>query len=128
MDNLAINEESITKLSSYSFPGNIRELENILERAATLCEDNVITESDIQLPTTANVIMDSIEEEIPNNDMETSSISLSKDQLEQYLENKEKDAIVAALEKTRWNKTAAAKILGISFRQLRYRLKKLDLE
>ena len=55
-------------------------------------------------------------------------ISLSKDQLEDYLVNKEKQAIKAALEKTRWNKTAAAKLLGISFRQLRYRLKKLDLE
>ena len=128
IDNLSIDQESISKLSSYLFPGNIRELENILERAATLCEDNMITEIDIQLPTSTNVISGVIEEDLSNNDIESSSISLSKDQLEQYLENKEKDAIVAALEKTRWNKTAAAKILGISFRQLRYRLKKLDLE
>ena len=128
IDNLSIDQESISKLSSYLFPGNIRELENILERAATLCEDNMITEIDIQLPTSTNVISGAIEEDLSNNDIESSSISLSKDQLEQYLENKEKDAIVAALEKTRWNKTAAAKILGISFRQLRYRLKKLDLE
>lgn len=128
MENLTINEDSISKLSSYSFPGNIRELENILERAATLCEENMITEEDIQLPTTSSVVSNAIDLEIAENITESSSISLSKDQLEQYLENKEKDAIVAALEKTRWNKTAAAKILGISFRQLRYRLKKLDLE
>ena len=128
MENLTINEDSISKLSGYSFPGNIRELENILERAATLCEENMITKDDIQLPVTSNVMGNAIDVEIAENNIESSSISLSKDQLEQYLENKEKDAIVAALEKTRWNKTAAAKILGISFRQLRYRLKKLNLE
>jgi two-component system response regulator PilR (NtrC family) len=59
---------------------------------------------------------------------EDTSNTLPKDQLEDYLVEKERKAIIAALEKTRWNKTAAAKLLGISFRQLRYRLKKLDLE
>ena len=128
IENLTIDEEAIIKLSNYVFPGNIRELENILERAATLCEEDQITTDDIQLPISANIIETSMDDDIPEEANVGSSISLSKDQLEQYLENKEKDAIISALEKTRWNKTAAAKILGISFRQLRYRLKKLDLE
>ena len=125
LENLSINSAALNKLSNYSFPGNIRELENILERAATLCEDEKIIADDIQLPNdTFNNTSD--EDAIVSNDL--SSITLDKDQLEEYLENKEKQAITAALEKTRWNKTAAAKLLGISFRQLRYRLKKLNLE
>ena len=125
LDNLIIESAALKKLSSYSFPGNIRELENILERAATLCENESITSNDIQLPN--EISENSSNDEIIENS-EQSSMSLDKDQLEEYLENKEKQAITAALEKTRWNKTAAAKLLGISFRQLRYRLKKLDLE
>jgi two-component system response regulator PilR (NtrC family) len=125
LDNLNINQAALSKLASYSFPGNIRELENILERAATLCENEKITTNDIQLPIEAR--QDNQDEDIMSSN-ELSSMSLDKDQLEEYLENKEKQAITAALEKTRWNKTAAAKLLGISFRQLRYRLKKLNLE
>ncbi len=121
---LTIDPQALAKLSRYSFPGNIRELENILERAATLCDDNMITQQDIQLPKETHPVADTAQ----HIESEESSISLSQDQLEQYLEEKEKKAITAALEQTRWNKTAAAKLLGISFRQLRYRLKKLDLE
>lgn len=118
----SISKDALEKLEVYSFPGNIRELENILERAATLCDGDQITAKDLDLP----------ESKLPTrsdqSDPNESSITLSVDQLEDYLIQKERKAIIAALEKTRWNKTAAAKLLGITFRQLRYRLQKLELE
>ncbi len=118
----SITNDAIEKLQHYSFPGNIRELENILERAATMCENDTISFEDIELPDITNSIQTTTDQP------DESSISLSVDQLEDYLIQKERKAIVAALEKTRWNKTAAAKLLGITFRQLRYRLQKLELE
>lgn len=122
LEHISIEQAALAKLSDYNYPGNIRELENILERAAALCENAQIKVADVELPT--QIVQPSEQEDSPTD----SSISFSQDQLEDYLENKEKQAIVAALEKTRWNKTAAAKLLGISFRQLRYRLKKLNLD
>jgi len=104
--------EALQALAAYRFPGNVRELENILERAMTLCESRLIKQSDLQLPQAAGA-----DEE-----------SESGGALEPYLEQVEKDKIMAALEQTRWNKTAAAKVLGISFGALRYRLQKLGLE
>ena len=118
----SLAEDAIEKLKGYAFPGNIRELENILERAATLCDGKEITANDLDLPD--NKGTPTLDQPNP----EESSISLSVDQLEDYLIQKERKAIVAALEQTRWNKTAAAKLLGITFRQLRYRLQKLELE
>jgi two-component system response regulator PilR (NtrC family) len=100
-------------LLSYRFPGNVRELENILERALTLCSEDAIDVDDIQLRPQS-------EREAPNIDQSTS--------LGSQLEDIERDAIVKALEQTRYNKTAAAKLLGISFRALRYRIKKLEIE
>ena len=104
--------EALEALAAYRFPGNVRELENILERAMTLCEGRLIKQSDLQLPQAAGA----------------DGESESGGALEPYLEKVEKDKIIAALEQTRWNKTAAAKVLGISFGALRYRLQKLGLE
>ncbi len=100
-------------LKAYSFPGNVRELENILERAMTLCDGDVIEVDDLQLP----------EDIVSSKPSESDNMHL-----ESYLDTIERERIIAALEKTRWNKTAAAKVLGISFRALRYRLEKLGLD
>jgi two-component system response regulator PilR (NtrC family) len=100
-------------LLGYPFPGNVRELENILERALTLCPGDVIDVGDIELRSQAGGGVS------PPNGISS---------LGTQLEDIEREAIVKALEKTRYNKTAAAKLLGISFRALRYRIKKLEIE
>ena len=119
-----LTPEASNTLLEYSFPGNVRELENTLERAYTLCENNEICIADLHLSTN--------ESKPSNLKNPTTHIHPNSEQafgnLEGYLEELEKQAIKLALEKTRWNKTAAAELLGISFRQLRYRLKKINLE
>jgi two-component system, NtrC family, response regulator PilR len=109
-------QESLARLKSYSFPGNVRELENILERATTLCENDLITPGDLQLPSHQA------------NTEEAKSFSLGKEDLGSYMDNIEKEAILKALEENNWNKSKTAEILGVSVRTLQYRLKKLELD
>jgi two-component system response regulator PilR (NtrC family) len=113
--------DTLRALSDYHFPGNVRELENILERATTLCEGTMISATDLQLPDRARADDDFLPEAAP----EPRPGALP---LDTYMNTVEKEALLKALEQTRYNKTAAAKLLGISFRALRYRLKKLGLE
>ena len=115
-----LTDETLIALNEYAFPGNVRELENILERAMTLHEKNIVTVSDLQLPDNEKPLIT----EGTNNKDKLSE----QEQLDPVLVQKEKEVIQQALEKTKYNKTAAAKILGISFRALRYRLKKLDMD
>jgi len=115
-----LSENAQKKLETYNFPGNVRELENILERSATLCENTEIQSNDISLPK-AMAPEEPVTELQPQTPTDTGTFK-------QDLVEQEKAAILEALESTRWNKTAAAKQLGYTLRQLRYRLKKLDLE
>jgi two-component system response regulator PilR (NtrC family) len=110
-----LGKDALAAFESHPFPGNVRELENILERAITLSTGGEISASDIQLrPTRA--------------DTPAATVTQSGAALENHLEYIERDAIRKALEQTRYNKTAAAKVLGMSFRALRYRIKKLGIE
>jgi two-component system response regulator PilR (NtrC family) len=123
--------KALATLQSYPFPGNVRELENTLERAFTLCEGQSIDAEDLRLPQqtpppSSTVTTEAIPAVVANTSTALPS-SIPAD-LEGYLESLEKEAIMKALEATRYNKTAAAEKLGISFRALRYRLKKLRLD
>lgn len=109
-DRVTISEQALVKLQEYDFPGNIRELENLLQRAFALSDANNI--DDIDLPVNSGLT------ELPVGDFS----------LEQHLEDIERNAILNALQQSRWNKTAAAKKLGMSFRSFRYRIKKLGLD
>ncbi|MEW8525720.1 MAG: sigma-54 dependent transcriptional regulator [Candidatus Thiodiazotropha endolucinida] len=106
---------ALKKLKGYSFPGNIRELENILERSVTLLEGSELLADDLHLP--------------ENNQITTTqAIESSQQPLGDKMEQLEREAIVQALEETRWNRTAAAKKLGMTLRSLRYRLEKFGIE
>ncbi len=117
-----LSSDAIAALQAYDFPGNVRELENILERAYTLCEGDTITGEDLQL---LNDKTSSIEIE-PAESLATDFAGF--DSLEKYLEHVEKTILQRVLDQHRWNRTAAAKALGMTFRQLRYRLQKLGLD
>jgi len=104
---------ALAHLQAYAFPGNVRELENVLERAVTLSDGKRITAAELQLRRA---------ETAPE------QASAGGTPLDQHVEEVEKRAIRDALEKTRGNKTRAAALLGMTFRQLRYKTKKLGID
>jgi len=118
----ALSAEAVHALQTYPYPGNVRELENVLERAVTLSTGGVVTPEHIRLR--ASVPPAATETPAPAGAAGAEGSSALGSQLESI----ERDAIIKALEKTRYNKTAAAKLLGMSFRALRYRIKKLGIE
>lgn len=122
-----LSEAALAYLSEYSFPGNVRELENILERTFTLCESDLIDADDLYLPGSA--ALSKPQEPAANGaDTDHSARCAEYPSLDDYLQDIEKDILCNALEQAKWNKTLAAKNLGISFRSLRYRLRKLGLD
>jgi len=125
-----LSPEALDALLKYSFPGNVRELENVLERAVALCENNMIVADDLQLasrarapnPPGAPATSAALEEDDVSED-DAREMGLGS-----YISNLEREAIMKALQETRYNKTAAAKKLGITFRAMRYKLKKLGID
>jgi two-component system response regulator PilR (NtrC family) len=108
-----LSADAVAALCDYQFPGNVRELENILERAMALCTGEQIEIDDLQLA--------------PPAQGESTAVDRSCMPLQEHLDSVEKEAILKALEQTRYNRTAAAKVLGITFRALRYRMERLGI-
>lgn len=113
-----LKKDALIVLNNYDFPGNVRELENILERTLALCADEAIGKSELQLniketkPDITEPIQAATEKGLP---------------LQDYLDQLEKDSITKALEESRYNRTAAARTLGITVRSMRYRMERLGL-
>ena len=132
METPTITADALDVLGNFPFPGNVRELENVLERALALCNGGKIDVGDLQLRA------------VPRADNEpqppaellaqmratggANPQSPPRGALGEQLEDVERAAIIKALEQARYNKTAAAKALGMTFRALRYRIKKLGIE
>ncbi len=132
-----LDASALDALYAYDFHGNVRELENILERALTLCDEGHITAADLQLRRAGDAQAGFAATLGANGDhpfagtltpFSPGGAGPEDRPFDAHVEEIEKRAIVDALEKSRYNKTKAAALLGMSFRSLRYRIKKLGIE
>jgi len=119
METPSLAGDAVVALKAYDFPGNVRELENVLERALAMCGGDEIRRADMHLSEPASAPVATLGEPAPPS---------GQLPLQEYLDRVERDKILAALEQTRFNKTAAAKLLGITFRALRYRMERLGID
>ncbi len=127
-----LGPDALAALDAYGFPGNVRELENILERAMAMADGDTITATDLRLPNGSSIASPGRVAAVPGatpaspaslNPRETASSALPS-----YIEEIERAAIQQALQENKYNKTKAAAALGITFRALRYKLKKLGID
>ena len=112
-----ISNEAMLALKDHQYTGNVRELINILQRAVTMCENNLIQPDDLML--------EQVSVKVPAQHLNDRDEDQS---LDTYIEDIEKKMLEDALKKARYNKTRAADLLGISFRSFRYKLKKFDID
>jgi two-component system response regulator PilR (NtrC family) len=122
INGLKLSTEAWRALETYDYPGNVRELENVLERAATLSGSGIIEAEHIRLRAAPRA------SGVPASASSVLARADASGGLSDQLEHLERDTIIKALERSRYNKTAAAKLLGVSYRALRYKIQKLGIE
>lgn len=124
-----LSQAALDALQRYDFPGNARELENILERAVALAASDAIRPDDLQLAPPMYMVGEpaASEPQTAQTAHTARNAQNVKWPLQEYLDRVEREAILEALDKTRFNRTAAAKLLGITFRALRYRMERLGI-
>lgn len=134
-EKLTLTKAAQKALLQYSYPGNFRELENILERAVALAHNHSIDVDDLQINSHQAAMVNEVDSEVDffgsSADDEASSLpgfQLGRTQLQDYLDDMERSILEQALQQTRFNRTQAAKLLGISFRSMRYRMERLSIE
>jgi len=115
-EDIKLSEQVLERLKTYHFPGNVRELENLLHRALALCEDSLILPENIQLPFSKDIVNES-----------TGVDALEINDLDAYLASVEKSIIEAVLDAEQWNRSKAAERLNLTSRQFRYKLAKYGL-
>ncbi|MCX8085307.1 MAG: sigma-54 dependent transcriptional regulator [Rhodocyclaceae bacterium] len=124
----SLTPAALDALQRYAFPGNVRELENILERALALHEGPAIDVADLQLQSPAfGLAAEPVDNASPTEAAASGGIDFRNQTLQDYLDAQERRAILDVLERTRYNRTAAARILGVTFRSLRYRMERLGI-
>lgn len=126
----ALPQGTVDALMEYTFPGNVRELENMLERAMALCNGAAITPDDLLLTPPDDPGDEpggEVDAGVPANASVAAGLAIPGMPLQDYLDAMERQAILEALQHTRFNRTAAAKLLGVTFRSLRYRMERLGL-
>jgi two-component system response regulator PilR (NtrC family) len=126
LSELKLSDEAWRAIEAYEYPGNVRELENVLERAATLSGSGIIEAEHIRLRAAPRTTVSGAQPGPTH--AAASPRADAPAALTDQLEHLERDAIVKALEQTRYNKTAAAKLLGVTYRALRYKIQKLEIE
>jgi two-component system, NtrC family, response regulator PilR len=114
---VSFSDAALRVLQSYDFPGNVRELENIIERALALCSDGLITPEDLQIHPAPEQLSLDVASDLPT----------GKYVLQEYLDDVERRALLATLTQTYFNRTAAAKLLGLNLRTIRYRMERLGI-
>ena len=124
LNGLELSAEAWRAIETYDYPGNVRELENVLERAVTLSGSGKVEAEHIRLRAVPRASGSAASAPSATTQSRTEGPGALTDQLEHL----ERDAIIKALEQTRYNKTAAAKLLGVTYRALRYKIQKLEIE
>ena len=135
----SLSAEAMAHLTQADFPGNVRQLENVLARAAALADTDEIQIDDLEIMASASTVTHTAElNRDTNENLNTPATSIGNQNmttldavggdLEGHMDSIEREILQNAMTEYRWNKTAAAKALSVSFRSLRYRLKKLGLD